>query len=372
MSRLPLYLGIMVALAFCVFAVVFFDSAVAPRIPATVVIPGMVPTSSFPSTATAMGTQATSTPEKISPPKNTHAPASATSEAPASAPIAVVPSPVSTQVLLDTSASALRNALVNIICTAPAGGALHSISGSGIIIDPKGIVLTNAHIGQYFLLADRGVSCVIRSGSPAQNRYNAALIYISPVWLRANTNTLVEELPNGTGEDDFTLLAISRSATADPLPASFPYVPLATTPSPAGTPVVIASYGAQFITSNQIASNLFPTIVFGSVKNVFTFGRNTIDVLALGGSAAAQEGSSGGGVADASGMLVGTITTSTISGATDTRALNAITASYIRAEYASEMGSALDLLLAESPASTIADFAPKIPTLESIITAHLP
>ena len=160
--------------------------------------------------------------------------------------------------------------------------------------------------------------------------------------------------------------------SSNSLPSSFPSLPLATTPSNTGTPVIIASYGAQFLESNQITSDLFPTVVFGSVKDIFTFAKNTIDVLALGGSAAAQEGSSGGGVADQSGKLVGTITTSTISGATNTRSLDAITASYIRAEYASEMGSALDLLLAESPAIAIADFAPHIPKLESIITANLP
>ena len=105
---------------------------------------------------------------------------------------------------------------------------------------------------------------------------------------------------------------------------------------------------------------------------MFTFASSTIDVLALGGSAAAQEGSSGGGVADASGALTGVITTSTTEGATDTRSLDAITASYIRAEYERETGHALNALLALPPAVAIADFAPRIPALEALITAHLP
>ncbi|MDE1945450.1 MAG: hypothetical protein KGI03_04240, partial [Patescibacteria group bacterium] len=105
---------------------------------------------------------------------------------------------------------------------------------------------------------------------------------------------------------------------------------------------------------------------------VFTFASSTVDVLALGGSAAAQEGSSGGGVADASGALTGIITTSTTEGATDTRSLSAITASYIRAEYARETGQPLDVLLALPTTTAIADFAPRIPALEALITAHLP
>lgn len=258
------------------------------------------------------------------------------------------------------------------MCYVPTGSGLHSISGSGVFIDAKGIILTNAHIAQYFLLVDRGASCTIRSGSPAVDAYKAKLMYLSPLWIRANTTVLTQILPVGTGEYDFALLAVTKSTTATPLSSSFPFIPLASLPPPALTPVVIASYGAQFLDVSQIQSELFPTVVFGAVKNVYTFATNTIDILDLGGSAAAQEGSSGGGVADASGSLVGMITTSTVQGATDTRSLSAITASYVRAEYARETGLSLDSLLSESTAYAVSDFAPQASTLEAIISANLP
>ena len=366
MQRFAPYIGIIAALAIGVLIAVFSGGTAVVYPPAKTVILDNFPNSKIEQSTPATTTQTVQVTETVI--KKPIVAAQAIPITPEQKPIVSVSD---TNASLDISASLLRKALVNIICNAPAGGRTHSISGSGIIIDPKGIILTNAHIGQYFLLADRGVSCVIRSGNPAVDKYNASPIYISPLWLRTNPEVLTKTSPSGTGEYDFALLAISKSATAEPLPSSFPYITLATTPPSAGTPVVIASYGAQFIESSQIASNLFPTIVFGSVKEIFTFAVNTIDVIALGGSAAAQEGSSGGGVADASGNLVGTITTSTVSGATDTRSLNAITASYIRAEYASEMGSALDLLLAESPATAISEFAPQIPALEAIITANL-
>ncbi|MFI5260225.1 MAG: serine protease [Candidatus Paceibacteria bacterium] len=261
---------------------------------------------------------------------------------------------------------------MNILCYAPVGSKLQSISGSGIFIDPKGIILTNAHVAQYFLLADRGVSCSIRAGSPAIDEYKASLIYISPSWIHANSAVLSQAAPIGTGEYDFALIAITQSETSAALPSSFPYIPLAMMPPNKGTPIVIASFGAQFLNYTQIQSALSPTVVFGSVKDVFTFGTNTIDALNLGGSAAAQEGSSGGGLADATGALVGTITTSTIVGSTSDRSLSAITASYIRSEYSTEMGgSSLDVLLSVPTASSIADFATQIPMLESIITATL-
>lgn len=296
---------------------------------------------------------------------------------PPAAPVAVAPVAAETPLVasgnlsLDATAPTLRAALVNIICYAPAGSAIRSMSGSGVFIDPKGIILTNAHIAQYFLLADRGVSCTIRSGSPAVSKYKAALIYISPSWIHANAKAITQEAPIGTGEYDFALVAVTGSATSASLPSSFPSLPLAQLPPAAGTPIVIASYGAQFLAASDVQSSLYPTVVFGSVKDIYTFVANTIDALSLGGSAAAQEGSSGGGITDATGTLIGTITTSTVEGATASRNLGAITASYIRAQYASETGSPLDLLLERDPATAVADFASRIPALEAVLTANI-
>lgn len=385
MKRFVPYLGIVAAFAFFMLVIAFANqvsvvqppAAHAPVASSTISVePGFVlPPITLPSLAPVENTSATSSTPAIPAPKKV---APKTEPAPTPVPVAApvpVPAPAAPSVgnaALDEAASTLRGALVNIICYVPGGSGLHSISGSGIFIDSKGIILTNAHIAQYFLLANKGASCTIRAGSPAVDAYEASLIYISPKWIHANASVLTQALPSGTGEYDFGLLAVTKSLTSSALPDSFPSISLATTPPLAGTPVIIATFGAQFLGSSQIQSDLFPTIVFGSVKDVFTFGTNTIDVVALGGSAAAQEGSSGGGVADSSGKLVATVTTSTVTGSTDTRSLNAITASYIRAEYATEMGGALDLLLAQSTNTSIADFAPQIPMLEAIVTTGLP
>jgi S1-C subfamily serine protease len=272
---------------------------------------------------------------------------------------------------LSGPALALRSALVNIICYAPINSPIRSITGSGVIISPNGIILTNAHVAQYFLLANRGVSCTIRMGSPAVNEYKASLMYISPEWVNANSNVLSETNPTGTGQYDFAFLGITGSASAAPLPTTFPYVPLATNPPSVGTPVTIASYAAQSLTTTQIESSLFPTIVSGAIENIFTFTINSIDLFSLGGSAAAQEGSSGGGVVNNQGDLIGTLTTSTVTGAVSARNLDAITASYIRAEYQSETGQILDIVLNEAPTLAVSNFASRIPALEAIITAHL-
>ena len=396
-ERLKLSLGISVALATLVLVVTIANQVPVSPAPISnapvasstlsvepgftlspITMPSLELSTSTPATSSA---QTVFVPEsvqkKVAPPapKTTLAPTSTPTTTPVAAPIPApisVPTPTANNAELDAAASTLRTALVNIICYVPVGSGLHSISASGIFIDPKGIILTNAHVAQYFLLADRGANCTIRRGSPATNSYEAKLIFISPAWLNANSTILTIANPSGTGEYDYALLAVTKSATTNSLPSSFPFIPLATIPPHTGTPVVIATYGAQFLESSQVQSGLFPTVVFGSVKDIFTFATNTIDVLALGGSAAAQEGSSGGGVAGASSELVGTITTSTVLGSTDTRSLDAITASYIRADYASENGQALDLLLAEPTAASVADFSSQLSALESIITASLP
>jgi len=376
MSRVSPYLGIVVGLLFGVFIIALFNNTTAVRVPASSTAADDSPTlvAVIPVISTTTPTQTIPEQEKNTTTKiiPTTTPVSVPVVAPFPVTIPTKITVAEENAALDVSSSKLRAALVNIICSAPKSSGVQSISAGGVFIDSKGIILTNAHVAQYFLLADRGVSCVIRSGSPAVNKYYARLIYISPTWINSNADVLTKMLPHGTGEYDFAFLAVSKSMTRDPLPSSFPFVQLAATPSSVGTPVVIASYGAQFIETSQIESNLSPIIVFGLVKDIFTFGTNTVDVLDLGGSAAAQEGSSGGGVADVSGELVGTITTSTVSGSTDTRSLSAITASYIRAGYASETGQALDLLLAKPTATSIIDFSSKIPALEAVLTSQLP
>lgn len=344
----------------------------------TIVSDGALPAVTLPnlitdakSPAPAASATSTTTPKAVIPAKPKPEMAAAV-ETPLAAPVPPPTPPVSDNADLNAVATTLRNALVNILCYAPAGGSLRSISGSGVLITSSGIILTNAHVAQNFLLTDRGVSCTIRTGSPASDSYKAALVFISPAWVAANKDILTKTLPSGTGEGDIALLAVTESATRTPLPTVFPFIPPALTPSGRGTPVVIATYGAQFLQTSQVQSSLFPTIVFGSVKDLFTFATNTVDVFALGGSAAAQEGSSGGGVANVGGELIGTITTSTVTGDTSTRTLDAITLSYIRADYASETGSPLDALLASPTSNSIAAFAPQMSALESLLTASLP
>jgi hypothetical protein len=242
----------------------------------------------------------------------------------------------------------LKGAIVNIICLP--GGGLRGSSGSGVVVDPRGIVLTVAHVAQGFLLRDyptKGAgTCYIRTGSPAKNAYTADLIFISPEWLQKNEATFLETNPSGTGEDDFAFLAI-KSITSTPLPSRFTYIPL----SPANTEIEVkdqvgtGSYAAEFLSNSQIRSSLYPTIKFAAVDDVYTFSRSTIDIFSVAAGSAAQEGSSGGAVINSDDRLIGLISTRTARTDLSQRSLQAITMDHIRRSFRSDTGSDLDSYL---------------------------
>lgn len=277
---------------------------------------------------------------------------------------------------LALSLGSLRNALVNVICAAE-DGSVRSVSGSGVFISSDGLIVTNAHIAQLFLLRDyptrNNVLCVIRSGNPARTAYIAELSYISGPWIRANSRTLTISDPKGTGKDDFALLRVTASATDTPLPARFPFVPLAVNdPYDIEEPVSIGSYGAQALTSVQIREYLYPTLVFGSIKDQFTFNTTTVDVLALGGSAVAQEGSSGGGVVNTKGELIAVISTSSVVGDLIKRDLHAITVDHIRRSFEADTGSSLDAYVDNTtPSYLVARFRNASLALSSVLVNAL-
>jgi len=246
---------------------------------------------------------------------------------------------------LPGSLATLRGAIVNIICTSK-DSRIRSMSGSGVIFDPKGLILTNSHVAQYYLLRDvlpaGTITCTIRTGSPAQSAYKASPAYVSSEWIAANPNTLATAGARGTGEHDFAVLAITGSASPLPLPGSFPYIPLSKTVPEDNVELALGTYGAQSLSSKQIQDSLFPTLVVAKVKNRFSFGNGQIDLIALTGSAASQQGSSGGGVVNDKGELVGIVTTSTQSGAIETRETRVVTTAHMRSSFKKDSGEDFD------------------------------
>lgn len=305
-----------------------------------------VVTISSPTSPSATSTTATST--------TTLAAATASSE-----PVVIKEDPAVVSKRKLTAAGAnLLGATVNILCTTKSGNTTRGTSATGVIIDPRGLILTVAHVGQYYLLMDEKsntTKCVIRTGGPATDAYTAELAYLSPSWLWANPETLIEKSPKGTGEHDFAVLVITESATKDNLPPSFPFVPFGTHVPSVGEKVAVSGYAAQYLDGADITSELYPTIVFDYITNRYTLGENTVDVLSIQGTAAAQEGSSGGGLVDEHNQLVGLITTSSIKGELVNHTLNAIVPRHIRESFEQDTGQTFDTYFASHDVSTLAD-----------------
>ncbi|MEI6843320.1 MAG: serine protease [bacterium] len=269
-----------------------------------------------------------------------------------------------------------RPSVVNILCTAE--GSIGSIiTATGVVIDPRGIILTNAHVGQYFLLRDYptkdNVTCVVRTGSPAYPRYHAELMFISPLWVQNNKTLLKETEPKGTGEYDFALIHITDAIDGSTLPQNFSFIAPDTSETISeNDPVVLVSYPAGFLGGMTIEQNLFVTSAVTTVKQLFTFTEKSIDIVSVPGTVVSQRGASGGAVVNTNNKLISIITTSSDATTTSARDLYAITLGYINRDLKAETGGNLADLLAQNPSTFSQTFHNTIAgTLTKLITDAL-
>lgn len=272
----------------------------------------------------------------------------------------------------------VRSAVVNVLCTSR-GDTLRPISGSGVIIDSRGVILTNAHVAQFFLLRDYpeegGVDCIIRAGNPAAPLYRATVLYLPAAWVALHAKDIVETNPVGTGEFDFALLLITgRTDESATLPPSFPALsPELLYEPPFGSDVFLAGYPAGLIGGISIQTNLYQASAFSKVSDIFTFATSTTDLISVGGTVVSQKGSSGGAAVDVQTQkLWGLIVTSTIGETTGTSDLRAITLPYINRALISLTGGGLSALLLGDIAAKAAAFSiTTAPTLTKMLTDAL-
>ncbi len=242
--------------------------------------------------------------------------------------------------------------LVNILCSQQAVGAVTPITGSGVIIDPRGVVITNAHVAQFFLLKDypveNGLKCILRTGSPARHTYTAELLYIPPEWINLHASDITKSEPKGTGEHDYAFLRIT--GRTDPnlkLSTKLPFVSIDTNNMgiSTGDNVLAAAYPAGFLGGISIQRDLYSVSSIATVGELFTFVENTIDLISIGGTVVSQRGSSGGAVVSDKNKLIGIIVTSTQADTTAERDLRAITTGYINNALIENAGTTIEGLL---------------------------
>ncbi len=290
------------------------------------------------------------------------------------------PIPKNPPLSIDERNTRARAALVNIFCTTTTAGPVEPITASGVLIDPHGVILTNAHVGQFFLIKDYPVKdfmdCIVRTGSPARPAYRAVPLYISPAWIKTNAENILLQNPTGTGEHDYALLRITEPIDKDAaLPSSFPFLPLdfsEVAPDEARS-VVIAGYPAGFLGGIAIQRDLYIVSTVAQITNVFTFGdNNTADILGFAGNPTAQHGSSGGAAVGEDGKLLGIISTATEAKSTADRSLHAITLAHISRSLVAQNGFGVTAILNSNIRDLSDQFNAKIaPALTSLLINQL-
>ena len=257
-----------------------------------------------------------------------------------------------------------RAALVNIMCM-PRGGTFRPISGSGVLIDPRGIILTNAHVAQYILLSEStkvDLACTIRSGTPAVAHWKAEVLYMPSVWVDEHAKDLNAERPRSTGEHDYALLRITSRVDGSSIASPLPFIPIDTRDKLEfpGDPVLVAGYPAEFIGGIAASSNLYPVSSVTTIKQLLTFETGSVDLFSVGGVIEAQGGSSGGAVVNSWNYLLGIITTTSEGATTADRDLRIITLDYINRDMLVQTGGSIGEKISGDVAQKSLDFQTEV------------
>jgi len=247
-----------------------------------------------------------------------------------------------------------RDAAVNLVCHDEYQNIVST--GSGVIIDSRGVILTNAHVASDLLFTKKWsyftspLDCFVRTGDPAVYRYRAEIMYISKESVRVNAESDIDSSDSGYEKyaaKDYAFLVITEKVNSEPeLPKIFPYMPMYTGPIPRGGSYMhIIGYPARYVGYRIVASNDFRMIVSPvAVKEQRSVvGTSDLNIIAFQGVVAGQHGSSGGAVINDKGELVSipTFFDKDFGEASDESILNTLTIRYVSEDLKKDTGLTL-------------------------------
>lgn len=275
-----------------------------------------------------------------------------------------------------TSESTINNIVLNIICTNREGNKIKVSTASGVLISPNGVVLTNAHVAQLFLLKnyprENYMECSLRRENIPTYGYKADILYISKDWIRDNASLINDPAPRGTGENDYALLFITENTNPVlSLPTKFPYAELATIDGSVevGDNITASGYPGRQISLLNLSSSARLIIDRILVNNIYTFAQTTTDVFSTSATSVAEKGSSGGGIFEDN-KLVGIISTTMNVGGGNY--INAITLSYINRDIKNETGYSLSAMISGDVNSRANNFNEnEVPVLLKLLEKYL-
>lgn len=253
------------------------------------------------------------------------------------------------------------SSIVNVYCTIRIGNAIKAVTGSGVIVDPRGMLLTNAHVGEFPLLQGNSIAknmtCSVRTGSPTSTSYGVRVIYISKNWINQHYRNISQSNFSETGENDIALLQIVDKQTGNTLSKTFTSIPLSYTSPTISEQVSIASYPANNLATNGVSAPLSVQTEQLRVVNAFSFANSPLaDLVETSDATKAQHGSSGGALLNSSGDLAGLIVITVKGDALGTKHVRALTIRHIDDVLQEEIGQGLSSLLSQDPTNLYKQF----------------
>jgi hypothetical protein len=248
----------------------------------------------------------------------------------------------------DDKSFSMADVVVNILCLERTKTYTRLTSGSGVIISPSGLILTNAHVTYPFLHTPQFnsslYSCSVRQANIPNYGYNAELVYYPADWLSYNSEVIKTPDPTGTGENDYAFLQITSPLGPTPKRTQFPFAStqVDTTELTEGANITASGYPSSNSGVFEIDTKPGLKIAESKIVDFFTFGSHTHDVLQTGVNEVAHRGSSGGGIFNKNVLYGIVVTTNTNSQGSY---INALTTPYIKRDFKNDTGFDFDTFI---------------------------